>query len=260
MKMPRLHGVELEDLSFCPAWLRDEATEVLVRGLNLVGWPRAISRVWLPWLQRLNFPPVIDCCSGSSGPIGGILREHPLRVTVTDRFPNLEAWRRLQERFPGWVDFEPASVDARCLPPEFTGVWSFFNSFHHFTPSDARKILAEAVYREQPIVIFEALQRRWGRLPSVFLMPLLSLTSLLWARPFRWRRLNPLIAFLLAFDGCMSCFRVYTEDELREMSGEVDPEGRFEWSIGSFPLGWMPMDCPYLLGYPKRFVGLAAEA
>ena len=84
MKMPRIHGVELEDLSVCPAWLRDEATEILVFGLNLAGWPKAIARTWLPWLKELHFPRVIDCCSGSSGPIGGILQEHPLRVTVTD--------------------------------------------------------------------------------------------------------------------------------------------------------------------------------
>lgn len=259
MKMPRIHGVELEDLSVCPAWLRDEATEILVFGLNLAGWPKAIARTWLPWLKELHFPRVIDCCSGSSGPIGGILQEHPLRVTVTDRYPNPEAWQRLQARFPGWVDYEPAPVDARCLPPDFKGVWSFFNSFHHFTPKDARKVLREAVYRRQPVAIFEALQRRWQRLPSVFLMPLLSVTSIFWARPFRWRRLNPLVPFLLSFDGCMSCFRVYTEDELRLMTQEVDPGGTFDWQIGSFRLGWLPMDCPYLLGSP-RFAEQAVEA
>lgn len=257
--MPRVHGVELEDLRFCPAWLRDEATEILVRGLNLAGWPRAIARLWLPWLQQLKFPRIIDCCSGSSGPIGGILREHPLRVTVTDRYPNLQAWQNLQSQFPGWVEYETSSVDARCLPPDFQGVWSFFNSFHHFTPSDGRKVLAEAVFRRQPIAIFEALQRRWPRLLSVFLMPILSLSSILWARPFRWRRLHPMVPFLLAFDGCMSCFRVYTEEELREMTREVDPEGTFEWQIGSFRLGWMPFDCPYLLGSPM-FAAPPAEA
>lgn len=259
MTMPRVHGVELEDSSLCPAWLRDEATEILVRGLNLAGWPSAIARLWLPWLKRLHFPRIIDCCSGSSGPIGGLLREHPIRVTVTDRYPNLEAWKNLQRRFPEWVDYEPAPVDARCLPPDLQGVWSFFNSFHHFTPDDARKVLREAVFRRQPIAIFEALQRRWVRLLSVFLMPLLSFTSILWARPFRWRRLHPLVAFLLTFDGCMSCFRVYTEAELWEMTREVDPEGTFDWQIGSFRLGWTPMDCPYLLGSP-RFAEAAAEA
>ena len=102
-------------------------------------------------------------------------------------------------------------------------------------------------------------QRRWARLLSVFLMPILSLSSILWARPFRWRRLHPLVPFLLTFDGCMSCFRVYTEDELREMTREVDPEGTFDWRIGSFRLGWMPFDCPYLLGSP-RFASPLPEA
>ena len=117
MKMPRWHGLELEDLSGCPGWLRDEATEVLVRGLNIAGWPAAIGQRWRPWLEELGHPRVIDCCSGASGPLAGILQQFPMRVTLTDRFPNGVAWQALAEKFPGWVDYEASPVDARCMPP-----------------------------------------------------------------------------------------------------------------------------------------------
>jgi hypothetical protein len=264
VKMPRLQGLELEDLSFCPQWLRDEATEILVRGLDLVGWPGAIARLWQPWLAALGNPPVVDCCSGASGPLAGILREFPLRVTVTDRYPNLKAWEQLSQRFPGWVDYDPCPVDARCLPPEHRGVWSFFNSFHHLAPADATRVLREAVFRSQPIAVFEALERDWSRLPLVLSMPLLSLTSVFWARPFRWSRLNPLIAFLLTWDGLMSCFRAYSDKDWREMIFLADPDERFEWEIGRIRLGWLPVYAPYLLGRPRRggsmFVSPAGEA
>ena len=260
MKMPRWQGLELEDLSFCPGWLRDEATEILVRGLNLAGWPAAVARLWQPWLNRLGNPRVVDCCSGASGPLAGILREFPVRVTLTDRYPNLKAWQQLAARYPGWVDFDPSPVDARCLPPDLCGVWSFFNSFHHLTPEDGTRVLREAVFRAQPVAIFEALERDWSRLPLVLAMPLLSLTSIFWARPFRWNRLNPLTAFLLTWDGIMSCFRAYSEEDWRTMIDRADSDGAFQWEIGRIRLGWLPVYCPYLLGRPRMFAPGPGEA
>ena len=261
MKMPRIHGVELEDLRFCPDGLRREATEILVRGLNLLGWPAAVARRWGPWLRSLGDPRVIDCCSGASGPIEGILKQFPVRVTLTDRYPNVEAWQQLASRYPGWVDFDPEPLDARCLPAEYQhGVCSFFNSFHHLCPEDATKVFSEAVFRGQALAVFEALERHWSRLPMVLVMPLLSLTSILWARPFRWSRLNPLTALLLTWDGLMSCFRVYAEEEWREMIAVADPNGEFEWEMGRMRLGWTPVHCTYLLGKPRMFAGRPGEA
>lgn len=260
MKMPRLQGVELEDLSWCPNWLRDQATEVLVFAFNLVGWPRAVSRVWEPWLKELGHPRVIDCCSGACGPLPGILKEFPLRVTLTDRYPNLPAWRELARRFPGWVELEESPLDARCLPPDLDGVISFFNSFHHLPPEQAVGILHEAVHRGQPLAVFEALERRWSRLPIALGVCWLTPLHALWARPFRWSRFSPLVAFLLAWDGFISCFRIYNEEDWRAMIAQADPEQSFEWTFGRLKLGWMPVYCPYVLGRPARFAARTGEA
>lgn len=262
--MPRLQGVELEDLSWCPAWLRDRATDVLVFAFQLVGWPGAVARVWQPWLRELGHPRVIDCCSGACGPLGGILQEFPLRVTLTDRYPNLAAWRELARRFPEWVDFEEAPLDARCLPPDLQGVVSFFNSFHHLRPAEAEGVLREAVYRGQPIAVFEALERRWSRLPVALGVCLLAPLYALRTRPWRWERFSPLIPLLLAWDGLMSCFRIYDEHDWQNLTAAVDPEGSYHWTFGRLKLGWLPLYCPYLLGRPHdrapRFAGLIHEA
>jgi hypothetical protein len=263
--MPRLQLLELEDLPLCPSWLRDAATRVLVQALNWSGWPQAIAAHWGPWLEKLGYPPVLDCCSGSAGPLGAILQRLPVRVTLTDRFPNRAAWEELAARFPGRVHWVEGAVDARCPPPESGGVWSFFNSFHHLDREDAAKVVAEAVYRRRPLAVFEALERRWERLPLVLVMPLFALLAGVWTRPWSWRRLFwtyciPLLPFLLLWDGCVSCFRVYGPEEWNNFIARADPEGSFEWEPGTLRLGWVPVNFPYVLGRPRNgFVGSTHE-
>lgn len=264
MRLPRVHGLELEDLGFCPNWLRDEATLVLVRGISLSRWPKSVARVWSPWLRDLGSPRIVDCCSGASGPWPGILQQLPLKVTFTDRYPNLSAWDRIAQSYPGQVDYEVRPVDARCLPADFRGCWSFFNSFHHFAPDDAQKVVEEAVHRGQPLAVFEVVDRHPLRMLAVILMPLVALLSGLWIRPFCWRRivftyLVPLIPLLLLWDGWMSCFRVYSREDWHRMISRADPDGLYRWEFGSMPMGWFPMACPYVWGAPRESAMFAAR-
>jgi hypothetical protein len=250
---PRWHLIEWEDLPFCPSWLRDEATSALVRGLNFGGWPAAIARTWGPWLSRQAIHEVTDCCSGGAGPWPGLLARLQAGVCLTDRYPNPRAWDRLAQRFPGRVRAHPEPVDARNMPPELGGCWSFFNSFHHFRPCEARQILGEALARRCPIAIFEALDRAWSRLLLVLLMPLfVLLTNWVGASPRRliFTYLVPLIPLLLLWDGWVSCFRAYTMDEYHQMVAELDPQGQFHWTVGRLRIGWLPASAPYLLGHP----------
>lgn len=263
--MPRLHLVELEDLALCPSWLRDAATQVLVQALNWSGWPHAIAGRWQSWLAEMGYPPVLDCCSGAAGPLCALLQRMPIQVTLTDKYPNLPAWRRLRDQFPGRVTWVEGSVDARCPPPR-AGVWTFFNSFHHFSPDDARKIVGEAVFRRQPLAVFEALERSWERLLLILFVPLFALIAGVFTRPWCARRLFftyciPLVPLLLLWDGWASCFRVYAAEEWDAFIADCDPDASFVWERGSLRLGWVPLRFPYVLGRPRTvgFVGSAAE-
>lgn len=238
MILPRWHLVEIEDLPWCPGWLRDRATRVLVRGLNWIGWPGAVARVWGPWLERLGWPAVVDCCSGSAGPWGELLQRLPVKVRFTDRYPNPGAWKELEERFPGRAEGCVTPLDARCLPPDCQGVWSFFNSFHHLSRAEARQVVAEAVHRQQPLAVFEAVDRHWTRL---LVTPLMAVFALLTGE------FHPLVWALLLFDGWVSCFRCYSREDWQAMLAEADPEGKVRWEFGRFRMGWLPVTGSYLL-------------
>ncbi|MNC91136.1 hypothetical protein D3C83_73350 [compost metagenome] len=61
----------------------------------------------------------------------------------------------------------------------------------------------------------------------------------------------PLIPFLVLFDGTMSFLRLYLADELRELVAGIPGSDRFEWDIGSTPVGRMPVGLTHLVGVPK---------
>ncbi len=253
MKLPRWHAVEWEDLPWCPTWLRNEATEVLVRVLNFAGWPGTVAKLWGPWLEQRGFPTVTDCCSGAAGPMPGLLRLLPqLKVHLTDRYPNLPAWRALQEVFSGRVGSTEVALDARCLPPGLPPVLSFFNSFHHLRPAEAAKVIAEVVHRKQSLCVFEVVDRHPLRLLGVSLVPLFALLTAAFQRPFRWRRFHPLVPALLLWDGLVSCFRVYQESDWENLLAQSDPQREMEWTFERVRLGWTPLYCLCVLGHPRQ--------
>ena len=175
-----------------------------------------------------------------------------MKVRLTDRYPNPLAWSALAQEFPRRLEFSEASLDARCLPPDCQGVWSFFNSFHHLAPPDAARVVAEAVHRDCPLCVFEVVDRHPLRLLGVLLVPLFALLTAAFQRPFRWRRFHPMILALLLWDGLVSCFRVYQEHDWQGLLAQSDPEGRFEWQMQRVRLGWTPLYCLCVLGHPSQ--------
>src|SRR5262249_36295075 len=158
---------------------------------------------------------LIDLCSGGAGPIPMLLKlleqDHDCRVNVclTDLHPNVDAFRAICEKSRGQINFMPDPVDATAVPRQLRGFRVLFNSFHHFKPEAARKILNDAVSSDQGIAIIEGIERT----PASVLTCLLSLLTVPlvtpFIRPFRWSRyvftyLLPLIPFVAAWDGIIS--------------------------------------------------------
>jgi hypothetical protein len=79
---------------------------------------------------------VVDLCSGGGGPMLAIYeslvaRGIRVRITLTDKDPNLEAFARLSSLYPSDILYIANSVDARKVPRELIGLRTIFNSFHH---------------------------------------------------------------------------------------------------------------------------------
>lgn len=255
----RLHLIELEDQAWFPSTLRDLATDYLhfmQRILKLEG-------VVLPLVERAvrqtRVTEIVDLCSGGSGPLPGLLDRLagvglPLHATLTDLYPNIDAFDEVATHAGGRIGFVKTSVDARAVPRALTGLRTIFNGFHHFAPADAVAVLRNAVDSRQPIAIFEVSERSVRNILPVLLVPLFVWIGTPFMRPFSWTRLLwtypvPLVPLTCFWDGIVSQFRAYRVDELRQLGREAGP---FTWEVGQVPMAGGRTRLTYLIGIPNR--------
>ena len=259
MQLPRVHLFELEDLSWFPRVVRDYATDYLQFIEHALKLHRPIIPLLRDLLEQTESDRLVDLCSGGCGPLVAVvedLREMGVEVEVllTDKYPNLDAFRRAHRLSNGSIGFLTHSVDARDVPTHLLGVRTLFNSFHHFAPDDARTVLRGAVLAKQPIAVFEIPDRRLSVILSTTLAPLMVLLATPFIRPFRWRRvvytyLCPLIPLTCLWDGIVSQLRAYTPNELHELAVKVSRQ--YVWTSGKVAIGGTPARLTYLIGRPS---------
>jgi len=264
--MRRLHAFEWEDQSWLPRVFRDFITDHLKythsqpmrEGINL-----AIARQLSSVLDRSGSTTIVDLCSGAGGPvsqIGRLLAERrttPVRIVVTDLFPNESAFRALEAESAGLIHGRYQATDAADVPGELEGVRTIFTAIHHFTPRQVQGVLADAVRKRAPIAVFEPLERRVQMAALVGAMSFLrGLTH-----THRVGRLTvarsvltyivPVAPMMFAWDGMISCLRSYNADELLAIANQVEA-AEYAWEAGSFyvsgPFG--PMPTTFLIGLP----------
>lgn len=224
------------------------------------GVATAVSRLLDDVLARSGESEILDLCSGGGGPMLAVARamrqagRNP-SITLSDRYPDAGARRLAQASGIEGLRYERESVDALDVPSERRGLRTLFNAFHHLRPEQARDVLAAAVAGRRPIAVVEFLQRRPFLVFSACLAPLVVLIAVPFLRPFRWSWLPltyliPAIPLLVVWDAVVSCLRIYTRDELLELSRDADPDGRFEWRVEEIPLAGQPFPGIALVGLP----------
>jgi hypothetical protein len=256
--MRRVHLFEIEDQPWCPASIRDAATDFLQFALHTGNNYAPVAPLLRREIDRLGVRRIVDLCSGGGGPWLRLLREvngsgGTVQVHLTDKFPNLDALRRAHSRSGSQLDFHPQPVDAMRVPQELEGFRTMFTGFHHFSPVDARAILHDAVANRQGIGIFETTQRSVPSVLATAISPLLVLLATPWIRPFRWSRLFwtyvvPIVPLVVLFDGIVSCLRTYSVAELQELADGLGGE-EYLWRAG-LAVGHGPVPITYLIGAP----------
>lgn len=255
----RLHGIELLDIPRCPRAIRDGATDYLqfiIRAGN--AYDPIIERL-AATLRKQRISNIVDVCSGGGGPWPelrtALVRAgapDDLCVTLTDQYPNLEAFARasaLDRHVAG--DRTPRNIEQQAVP--HSGLRTFFSSFHHFNPATAEQVLRNAAASRQPIFIAEATERSALAIGFMLFAPLMVWLATPRLRPFTWTRLFltyviPAIPLAVCFDGIVSCFRTYTTDELRELVRSVS-DLEYEWELGQ-ELGRGQLPVTFALGLP----------
>ena len=216
---------EFLDLPGLPRALRTLATEYLQASQQIGGGRRVVDLVARhveSLVEGRKTRDVVDLCSGSGGLIPAVARRlaelgAPVRVALTDLFPDPGAEARLGADEREWVRVHPEPVDARAVPPDLAGARTLFIGYHHFPPAQARAILADAVRAGEPILVFEGTERRLAALlPFALFSPLLVLALTPFVRPFRFSRLLftylvPLVPLIVWWDGVVSHLRYRVE-------------------------------------------------
>ena len=180
-------------------------------------------------------------------------------VTLTDLYPNLSAVDQLEKTYRGRVVYRTEPTSVFDVPQQLTGFRTMFTALHHFRPSDARNILADAVGKQVGFGAFEAQERT---LRSMLLVTLFVLSASLLFTPIVgrftfWRFLLtyiiPLAPFFFWWDGMVSCLRTYGPAELRELTKNLQPDG-YRWEAGRVEaqcrLGRYRVT--YLIGLPAK--------
>ncbi len=258
--MRRLQVVELHDLPGFPAVWRDLGTDFMSWYASAFRPYRHAVPVLAEALRLSGATGVLDLCSGGAGPILALKPAldralgAPLRVTLTDKYPNRAAFAAAAARFPGEVEAVPDAVDATAVPEALDGFRTLLGSFHHFSPAAARAILEDAVRARRGVAVLEYTERR----PLLWALPLLVTPALIWLatpliRPFSWRRLLwtyllPVVPLYLPVDGLVSVLRSYTPAELADLARGLDDPG-YRWQVGQ--VGAVGASrATYLIGVP----------
>ena len=260
MRIPRLHLFELNDQSWFPSVIRDLTTDYLHFVATKFALHQPAASLVAEALQRSGCTRIVDLCSGGGGSMPSLVQALAAQgikpqVTLTDRFPNTQAFQQVAAASNGQISFRNDPVDARTVPPDIRGLRTMFNAFHHFRPCDAKAVLRDAVQAGQPIGIFEIPDRNLRTLVPVFLLvPLLVAITTPFIRPFRWRRLLwtyllPLVPLACWWDGIVSQLRAYSPVELQDLA-EAAEAHTYCWRAGRVPIVSSPGYLTYLIGYP----------
>jgi hypothetical protein len=267
--MSRLQLMEIHEQSWCPAAVREGATDCLNAIAN---WGRQYEHV-IPKLryalQQTQARRVIDLCSGSGGPWLQLYSQfdrngvQPLEIVLTDLYPNLPAMRAAAKQSHDQIRFVATPVDATQLSDKLDGFRTLFTSFHHFPPKVARSILQDAVNRQQGIAVLEQTSRQSVALLVMLALPVLALLIAPFIRPLRlsrlfWTYLLPAIPLVLCIDGIVSCLRTYSATEMAELIGALHGPA-YVWEIGHVPSPLSPIGILYTIGYPADHAGDVEE-
>lgn len=258
--MKRIHLIEIADQPWCPQAIRHGVTDFTRFVTEMSGAYNPVAPLLVDALQRTGGNQVLDLGSGAAGPwlrLHALLRKlgADVNVCLSDFFPNLEALDRAHRLSPQSISFHPEPVDATKVPKNLAGFRTMFSAFHHLQPHQARAVLADAVARGEGIGVFECANRNLLTLILAALTtPPRVLLTAPFIRPFRWSRLFwtyllPILPFVLAFDVTVSCLRIYSVPELRELTTGLDS---YHWDIGTVWGKRVPIPITYLIGVPAR--------
>lgn len=258
--MARIHFFELEDQSWFPASLRNWGTDFLKILATKIGMFTPAIPLIKEVLYKTREHHIIDIASGAGGSMLSIAKklkqEIPdLKITLTDYYPNIPAYKETVRQSPEIFSYIEFPVDARKVPPTLKGLRTHFLSLHHFKPEMAKEIIQNAVEDGAPVAFFEGQERSVQNFLAIALSPISLFLLTPFIRPFSRGRFFftyfvPVMPLFVLWDGFVSCLRTYTVPEMQQLIAEVPGSHLYDWKVGRLKNG--PGILLYLIGTKKE--------
>ena len=261
--MRRIHLFEFTDLAWYPKTFRQIQTDYLQFATTLGSGHKNLIPLFKKAMQNAGTTEIIDLCSGGTGPWIR-LQEHfkqaglPVSIKLTDKYPNPNAIQKCADLSRQEIEYLAEPVDAMNVPVHLKGMRTLFEGFHHFRPEEALSILRDAHEKRVAIGIFEASLMSPSGPILLILSPAITFLSYLFVTPFIkprtlsrfiWTYLIPVVPLATCWDGVISLLRVYSVDELKELTQSLQSEN-YTWEVGQASTGTPIFAFTYLLGYP----------
>ena len=255
--MKRIHLFEFEDFTWFPDIIRKGITDYIQFLANSGNIYTRIIPLIKKGIEKSSTGRIIDICSGVGGGFQKIneqLKHENVQtqIILTDKYPNIPAFVHTQ-KMSNNVEFVESSVDATRIPSWLGGFRTQFVSFHHFRPEQAKRILADAANKNEPIGIFEYTERSLSNFLGCLMAPLFVMLLTPFIRPLSFKKLFftyiiPAIPFFTMWDGIVSILRTYSVKEMKAMTESLARDG-YEWEVGRVTARG-PFNVLYLMGYP----------
>ena len=263
MSMKRIHLFEFSDLAWYPQTFRCIQTDYLQFVATLGAGHQNLIPLFIKAMQHAQTTEIVDLCSGGTGPWIRLQEQFKqaglsVKISLTDKYPNPQAVQKWSESSRQGIEYLVEPVDALNVPSQLKGMRTLFEGFHHFKPEQARSILRDAVEKKAAIGIFEASLKPPWEVFLLLLAPLTTFMSYLLITPFikprtisrfLWTYLIPIVPLATCWDGIISLMRVYSVQELQDLSGSLQSKD-YTWEAGLAPTGTPLFVFTYLLGYP----------
>ena len=256
----RFHLFELEDQSWFPDVIRTGGTDYLRYLLVATEVYKPSIRLLNELLNQTTETKIVDLCSGGGGYIEQVYNElkpitkNSTSFTLTDKFPNIDAYQLLKNKTNGEIGFDTRSIDAANVPADLKGIRTMFSAIHHFKPEQVRSILQNAADNNAPIAIFDGGDKSIFAIIGILIIhPIAFLLFTPFFKPFKFSRLLftyiiPLIPLYTIWDGCVSIMRLYRPKELLKIADGVSPK-TYRWAAGRTKSRF-GLHASYLIGTP----------
>jgi hypothetical protein len=261
--MKRVHLFEFTDLPWYPQVFRRIQTDYLQFVATLGAGHKYLIPLFKRAMQHAKTNEIVDLCSGGTGPwvrLKEQLEQAGLSVDInlTDKYPDPASTEKWAAASRLGIRYLAEPVDAMDVPPHLKGMRTLFEGFHHFKPEQAKAILQDALGKRVAIGIFEASLKPPLGIILLLLAPLTTLLSYFFMTPlikprtisrFFWTYLIPIVPLATSWDGVISLLRVYSPQELEELTNSFPPND-YTWEIGQALTGTPIFMFTYLVGYP----------